>query len=73
MSKDISTELTVSQEAVTRYIEANREIARHLGKAPGPLVLMALVLEREDPMELAQEYCELILGSSSTQTKILAL
>jgi|GEM_PF-5358493 len=73
MNTDTQTEIMISKSAVEAYAKADQEIARTLGKAPGPQVLMALVLEREDPMELAQEYCELLLGSAATQTKVLAL
>lgn len=71
MSKDITTELAIPQETAELYVEANREIARHLGKAPGPQVLMALVLQKEDAMEFARDYCELLLGNYSSKNLVL--
>lgn len=61
MSNHIQAEISIPRKAAELYIEANRAIERRLGKAPGAEVLMSLVLERENPMEFAEEYCDLLL------------
>jgi hypothetical protein len=48
-------------DTVTRYVEAHQEIERRLGKSPGPEFLMSLAVEREDPMELIDLFCALIV------------
>lgn len=64
MSNHIQAEISIPRKAAELYIDANRAIERRLGKAPGAEVLMSLVLEREDPMEFAEEYCDLLLQPS---------
>ena len=51
----------VPSDTVTRYIEAHQEIERRLGRSPGPEFLMALAVEREDPMELIDLFCAVIV------------
>ncbi|MDB6175549.1 MAG: hypothetical protein JWL59_4860 [Chthoniobacteraceae bacterium] len=53
--------INVPDETVTRYVEANEEIERRLGKAPGAEFLMALAVERENPAEIAETFTETII------------
>ncbi len=53
--------INVPDETVTRYVEANEEIERRLGKSPGAEFLMALAVERENPAELAATFTETIV------------
>jgi len=63
MINHIQAEISIPRKAAELYIEANRAIDKRLGKAPGAEVLMSLVLEKENPMEFAEEYCDLLLQS----------
>ena len=64
MKNDVQTEIGILKQTAELYIEANRKAEKRLGKAPGAQVLMALVLEKEDAGELANDYCNLVLGLS---------
>ena len=46
-----------------RYVEADQELQRRLGKSPGPEFLMSLAVEREDPMNLIDVFCAAIVQS----------
>jgi len=48
---------------VSRYVEADLELQRRLGKSPGPEFLMSLAVEREDPMILIDDFCAAIVQS----------
>jgi hypothetical protein len=48
---------------VSRYVEADQELQRRLGKSPGPEFLMSLAVEREDPMNLIDDFCAAIVQS----------
>lgn len=48
-------------EIVSRYVEADQELQRRLGKSPGPEFLMSLAVEREDPSQLIDEFCAAIV------------
>ena len=61
MSHHIQTEISIPRKTAELYIQANREIEKRLGQAPGAEVLMSLVLEQEDPAELAEDYCRILL------------
>ena len=61
MTNNIQTEISIPRKTAELYIQANRDIERRLGKAPGAEVLMSLVLERENPMEFVEDYCEILL------------
>jgi len=50
-------------DTVSRYIEADQELQRRLGKSPGPEFLMSLAVEREDPMNLIDVFCAVIVQS----------
>ena len=50
-------------DTVARYIEADQELQRRLGKSPGPEFLMSLAVEREDPMNLIDVFCAAIVQS----------
>ena len=50
-------------DTVSRYIEADQELQRRLGKSPGPEFLMSLAVEREDPMSLIDVLCAAIVQS----------
>jgi hypothetical protein len=50
-------------ETVSRYVEADQELQRRLGKSPGPEFLMSLAVEREDPMNLIDVFCAAIVQS----------
>ena len=50
-------------DTVSRYIEADQELQRRLGKSPGPEFLMSLAVEREDPMNLIDVFCAAIVQS----------
>ena len=50
-------------DTVSRYVEADRELQRRLGKSPGPEFLMSLAVEREDPMNLIDVFCATIVQS----------
>ncbi|HWC58620.1 MAG TPA: hypothetical protein VHC44_02925 [Verrucomicrobiae bacterium] len=64
MTNPIQTKLSVPFETAELYIQANLEIEKRLGKAPGVEVLMALVLEKENPMEFVDDYCDILLRKS---------
>ena len=51
----------VQPATVGKYVEAHEEIQRRLGKSPGPEFLMALAVEKEDPMDLINSYCGIII------------
>ena len=53
----------VPPDTVSRYIEADQELQRRLGKSPGPEFLMSLAVEREDPMNLIDVFCAAIVQS----------
>jgi len=61
MTNNTQTEISIPRKTAELYIQANRDIERRLGKAPGAEVLMSLVLEKENPMEFAEDYCEILL------------
>jgi hypothetical protein len=61
MTNNIQTEISIPRKTAELYIQANRDIERRLGKAPGAEVLMSLVLEKENPMEFVEDYCEILL------------
>ena len=48
------------------WIAANREIEKRLGKAPGAEVLMSLALEKDNPMEFVEDYCDILLQKPQT-------
>ncbi len=50
-------------DTISRYIEADLELQRRLGKSPGPEFLMSLAVEREDPMNLIDVFCAAIVQS----------
>jgi hypothetical protein len=60
MTQTIPTEINLQPETADLYIKANKEIERRLGKSPGAEFLMALVVENENPKELADFYCDLV-------------
>lgn len=51
----------VQPATIERYIDAHIEVEKRLGKSPGPEFLMSLVVERGDPMDLAESYCAIIV------------
>lgn len=57
MSKDIQIEVTVPESIAEKFLQVNRAIEDRIGFAPGAQVLMALVLECENPADLTDEYC----------------
>jgi hypothetical protein len=61
MTNNTQTEISIPRKTAELYIQANRDIERRLGKAPGAEVLMSLVLEKENPMEFVEDYCEILL------------
>lgn len=61
MTNNIQTEISIPRKTAELYIQANRDIERRLGKAPGAEVLMSLVLEKENPLEFVEDYCEILL------------
>lgn len=61
MSNNIQTEISIPRKTAELYIQANREIERRLGQAPGAEVLMSLVVEQENPTELVEDYCRILL------------
>ena len=61
MTNNIQTEISIPRKTAELYIQANRDIERRLGKAPGAEVLMSLVLEKENPMEFVEDYCGILL------------
>jgi hypothetical protein len=61
MTNNIQTEISIPRKTAELYIQANRDIERRLGKAPGAEVLMSLVLEKENPVEFVEDYCEILL------------
>ncbi len=61
MSNNIQTEISIPRKTAELYIQANREIEKRLGQAPGAEVLMSLVVEQESPMDLVEEYCRILL------------
>lgn len=60
MSQAIPAEINVHPVITELYIQANREIERRLGRSPGAEFLMALVVERENPMDVADFYCDAV-------------
>jgi hypothetical protein len=72
MTNNIQTEVSITRRSAELFIQANREIEKRLGKAPGAEVLMALVLEKENPMEFVEDYCDILLqkaGSPPSETQ----
>lgn len=65
MTNNIQTEVSITRKAAERYLQANREIGNRLGKSPGAEVLMSLVLEKENPVEFIQDYCNILLQQPS--------
>jgi hypothetical protein len=61
MSNNIQTEISIPRKTAELYIQANREIEKRLGQAPGAEVLMSLVVEQESPAELVEDYCRILL------------
>jgi hypothetical protein len=61
MTNNIQAEISISRKTAELYIQANRDIEKRLGKGPGAEVLMSLVLEKENPMEFVEDYCEILL------------
>ena len=53
----------LAPNTVSRYVEADQELQRRLGKSPGPEFLMSLAVEREDPMNLIDDFCAAIVQS----------
>ena len=51
----------VQPGTVERYIEADGELQRRLGKSLGPEFLMSLAVEMEDPMDLIDSCCGIII------------
>ena len=61
MSINIQTEISIPRKTAELYIQANREIEKRLGQAPGAEVLMSLIVEQENPTELVEDYCRILL------------
>ena len=61
MSNNIQTEISIPRKTAELYIQANREIEKRLGQAPGAEVLMSLVVEQESPADLVEDYCRILL------------
>lgn len=61
MSNNIQTEISIPRKTAELYIQANREIEKRLGQAPGAEVLMSIVVEQENPTELVEDYCRILL------------
>ena len=61
MSNNIQTEISIPRKTAELYIQANREIEKRLGQAPGAEVLMSLVVEQESTAELVEDYCRILL------------
>ena len=61
MSNNIQTEISIPRKTAELYIQANREIEKRLGQAPGAEVLMSLIVEQENPTELVEDYCRILL------------
>ena len=61
MSNNIQTEISIPRKTAELYIQANREIEKRLGQAPGAEVLMSLAVEQENPTELVEDYCRILL------------
>lgn len=64
MSNNIQTEISIPRKTAELFIQANREIEKRLGQAPGAEVLMSLVVEQENPAELVEDYCRILLEKS---------
>jgi hypothetical protein len=60
MSNTIPAEIKVQTKTTELYIQANREIEKRLGRSPGAEFLMSLVVERENPMDVADFYCDTV-------------
>ena len=63
MSQNIPAEISLQPRTTELYIQANREIERRLGKSPGAEFLMSLVVEKENPMDVADLYCDVVFAS----------
>lgn len=63
MSQSQPALVEVPRDTISRYIEADQELQRRLGKSPGPEFLMSLAVEREDPMNLIDVFCAAIVQS----------
>jgi hypothetical protein len=63
MSHTIPAEISLQPRTTELYIQANREIERRLGKSPGAEFLMSLVVEKENPMDVADLYCDVVFAS----------
>ena len=61
---NIQTEISIPRKTAELYIQANREIEKRLGYAPGAEVLMSLIVEQENPEELVEDYCRILLQKS---------
>ena len=61
MSNNIQTEISIPRKTAELYIQANREIEKRLGQAPGAEVLMSIIVEHESPAELVEDYCRILL------------
>ena len=48
------------------YLEADREIEKRLGQAPGPEFLMSLLLEQDDPLDLVVTYVNTVIQHVSS-------
>lgn len=60
MNHTIPAEINLQPQTTDLYIQANSDIERRLGRSPGAEFLMALVVEKENPMEIADFYCDLV-------------
>ena len=58
---NIQTEISIPRKTAELYIQANREIEKRLGQAPGAEVLMSLIVEQENLAELVEDYCHILL------------
>jgi hypothetical protein len=63
MSQNIPAEISLQPRTTELYIQANREIERRLGKSPGAEFLMSLVVEKENPMDVADLYCDVVFAN----------
>lgn len=66
MTNNIQAEINIPRKTAELYLQANREIEKRLGKAPGAEVLMSLALEKDNPMEFVEDYCDILLQKPQT-------
>lgn len=58
MSERNEVLIDVDPEVHDQFIEANKEIEKALGKAPGAAFLIGMAAEKVDPQEIAREYLD---------------